>query len=146
MSKLLRVGFAMVSFLAVLTCCSIYTFLSMLSNRKSTSAVLCMLLVFFMFITEMTVSTRLETTEYRSGYRISDSGEVETFTEENPKYLTGVKRVVYQAVYDILPMGQILQALRLNLSRPWLLVLYSLTLSSTVTVIGIGVFHKKDLS
>lgn len=138
--------FALVSFIAVLTCCSIYILISMLSSKKSTSVVLCMLLVILMFITAMTVSARLSAEEYRSGYRMSDSGEIESFTEPNPKYLTGIKRAVYQTVYDILPIGQILQALFLSISKPWLLIIYSLTLSSAVTAIGIGVFSKKDLN
>lgn len=134
-----------ISLLAVFACSAVYNAVTMLRASKAASAVSCILLAVAMFILAMTLDARLEAKEYIEQYELTVDEVVEAVMMPNPKYLSGTKRAVYQAVYDILPVGQILQVLMLKVSRPVPLAAYSLALYAVVTSAGIAVFCKKDL-
>lgn len=134
-----------IGLLAVFACSAVYNAVTMLRAQKAASAVSCILLALTMFMLAMTLDARLNAEEYVREYELSEDGEMEAKMRPNPKYLTGAKRAAYQAAYDILPMGQILQVLTLKVSRPALLAAYSLALYAIMTSAGIVVFCKKDL-
>ena len=64
---------------------------------------------------------------------------------DNPNYVRGWKRELYEFLADFIPAGQALQVTSLDVARPALLSVYSLLIFMLSTGAGIFFFHKKDL-
>lgn len=68
--------------------------------------------------------------------------------EENPYYLRGTERKVYEILYDLLPDGQGMQLLGEAPDNPQRIggqAGYALLLAGGATALGLGCFRKKDL-
>ena len=64
---------------------------------------------------------------------------------DNPGYLRGTTRVVYQLLYDVLPTSQTFQLSRAETETPWLLALWSLLFTVFITAAGLCLFRRKDI-
>ena len=61
----------------------------------------------------------------------------------NPRYISGVKRQVYQFLYDFIPMGQAVHVA--DYTFEWYYPVYSLLLIAITTVPGLLLFRRKDI-
>ncbi len=126
--------------------CAIFTFVTMNCSRKSTSVLICLLGVFCLLFAAVYLNSRLEEPEFIQGYELSVNGQTVTAKlEPNPLFLQGLKRDVYQFVYNLLPTGQSIQYSGLIFTKPVRLMTMSLCVTVLFTAGGIALFRKKDL-
>ena len=69
------------------------------------------------------------------------------FGEEiaNPAYVGGARRIVYQALLNILPMGQAIWIADETVAQPILMIALSVAVIAVLTACGLILFRKKDL-
>ena len=126
--------------------CAIFTFVTMNCARKSTAVVICLLGVFAAFIWMIVVHSMLEAPEFITSYEMSVNGEImQAISEPNPSYLTGMKREVYQFLYDLLPSGQSIQYCSLQFGDPARLMGLAAAVCAVFTAAGGLLFRRKDL-
>lgn len=124
---------------------SIYTMLAMVITRKSTSAILCILLFFVLFSVAMAIQGRLDQPEFTQGFELINGAVEATEPMPNPMYLQPAARRVYQFFLDVLPAGQSLSMAEFNVVHPVLMVVYSVVMSAVLTILGIFTFKRKNL-
>jgi len=137
--------YILISLFTVTAYASVFTMLSMLITRKSTAAVVCLLVFLGLLMLAAVIKEKLDAPEFISGYELTVNGLEQTDPEPNPKYLQPAARKVYQFFLDVLPAGQCIQLVALEVLHPYLLMLYSAVVSVLTTVFGIFVFQKKNL-
>ncbi|MDE6280799.1 MAG: ABC transporter permease [Oscillospiraceae bacterium] len=126
--------------------CAIFTFVAMNCSKKSTSVVICLLGVFAALIAATVIYSMLEEPEFITGYEMAIDGQIaNSVPEPNPMYLTGLKREIYQFIYDLLPTGQSLQYTTLNFTNPLRLMGLSAAVAAVFSAAGAALFRKKDL-
>ena len=126
--------------------CAIFTFVTMNCAKKSTSVVICLLGTFAAFIWAFVIHSMLEAPEFIQGYEMSVNGQVvNAVPEPNPNHLTGLKREVYQFLFDLLPSGQSIQYCSLVLSDPVRLMGLAAAVCVVFTGAGAALFRRKDL-
>lgn len=123
--------------------CSIYTFISMSSSRKTNSAILCLLLYFGLMIATTYAAAMLDAPPEHMTIDMVD-GELVSHMEPNPRYPTGQEREVYQFIIDFLPTGQANQYL-LGTARLLRLELYSAAIVLVAAGGGLVYFRRKDI-
>ncbi len=133
---------------AVVAVSSVFTMLAMLIHNRSVGAVTAMLVAMAMLIGAMTFYSMLNAREYiDNAFVMNEAGEfVKSDPIPNPRYPTGVKRVVYQHILNLIPTGQMLQFGELSYTSDMLyLPLYALAVSALCTAIGFFLFRRKDI-
>lgn len=111
-----------IGWLACISFVSIFNLVGMLSSSKATTAIICMLIAF-----------------------VSLFSGLYTLQLLSKPSLVGVKREIYQILFEINPSGQILQTMSIDIISPWKLATYSLLLSFILTSLGLCIFYKKEL-
>lgn len=125
---------------------SIFTLISMSSQSKAITAVICILGCFLLFFLATYINARLTAPEFYNGYIFTDSaGNMTSESMANPNYLRGTARDIYTFFYDFLPTGQAIQLSNMSAIHLWQMPLYSLLIIITATMAGILYFRKKDL-
>ncbi len=126
--------------------CALCTLGSMLISRKALLAVVLLLAAVGGVVFSATVEGRLAEPEFYPGIMMTVDGEqVDTSHMENPSYVRGWAREIYQFAADFLPTGQ---ALEYNLGtyvHPAAMCLYSLLILTASTAGGLAAFRRKDL-
>ena len=134
------------SLLMMAAFCAIFTFVTMNCAKKSTSVVICLLGTFAAFIWAFVIHSMLEAPEFIQGYEMSVNGQVvNAVPEPNPNHLTGLKREVYQFLFDLLPSGQSIQYCSLVLSDPVRLMGLAAAVTALFSAAGAALFRRKDL-
>lgn len=131
----------------ILSYSAIFTFIAMLNQNKTITAVVSIIISFGLLMFALTCFNVLNAPEYIKVASITneETGDFEMVKEKNPKYPSTTKRKVYQTLIDINPAGQSLQISgRLNPNLK-ILVLYSLGILIIFTSTGIFLFNKKEL-
>lgn len=132
---------------------ALFLLLSMLIHSKSSGAVVTILLSIVLLFASMTIVNRLSAPEYYESYtwteQTEDGETIEHYepAEKNSRYLTGMKREVYEFLYDFLPSGQMMQygsAMELP-DHIEIMPLYSLAIVVVTTACGAYFFRRKDL-
>ncbi|MCI9487098.1 MAG: ABC transporter permease subunit [Lachnospiraceae bacterium] len=134
-------------FLLTVAYCAIFTFISMLVQKRAVASVTAILVSFILLFAGAIVLSRLSEPEYYSSYNITmDSGDVvETEREPNPHYLRGTERKVYEFLLDFLPGAQSLRLSEGGLDH-WQPLAYSLLLAVFFTGGGVLLFKRKNLN
>lgn len=134
-------------FLLTVAYCAIFTFISMLVQKRAVASVTAILASFILLFAGAYVMSRLSEPEYYSNYNITmDSGDVvETEREPNPHYLRGTERKVYEFLLDFLPGAQSLRLSEGGLDH-WQPLAYSLLLAVFFTGGGVLLFKRKNLN
>lgn len=136
-----------VGFLLILAYCAIFTFISMLIQKRAVAAVVSILVSFILLFMGAHVLSALSQPEYWESYTLTmDSKETaETVQEPNPHYLRGTKREVYEFLFDFLPGAQSLRLFQTGI-YVWQPPFYSLLIAICFTGGGILLFRKKNLN
>ena len=124
---------------------AVFLLVTMNCVRKTTSAVLCILLAVLLLIAGLYLEGRLEAPEYISDYIITVDGVDRTEPEPNPRYLRGTEREVYQFLYDFTPGGQTVQYSMVAAGNLLGMPVYSLIIFAVSTGAGAALFRRKDL-
>lgn len=127
--------------------CALYTLVAMNFASKSGAAVLCLVGMLVLYLAAGNIEVRLMHPEYMGGgITITDEGiEIPLEPEPNPRYVGGAARAALEAAHDLLPTGQSLQYMRVDVAHPERLPLYSLINIVAFTAIGAALFRRKDL-
>lgn len=133
------------SIFMILVFSSIFTMLSMVNHNKAVNAIVSVLLAVLLMYLASVIRQILEAEPtIPTGYEITASGElIMGSTIPNPHYLTGIKRDLFELVYDFLPSGQCEQFMKAQYSV--FMPLYSVAITVFFSIIGIGVFKKKNI-
>lgn len=124
---------------------AIFTAISMTNQNKAVVAIISIILAFGLFFAATLIRSMLEAEPMIStGYEITADGElIMGEYVPNPHYLTGMKRKLFEFLYDFLPSGQSEQFMSGKYSA--LMPVYSLIITVVSTVAGIGIFKKKNI-
>lgn len=124
---------------------ALYNMISMLCSSKSHTTIICILLAFFTLIAGVILLQMLNAPEKIPFAELSINGEVSVEEIPNPHYLTGMKREIYQLFYDLLPGGQSLQLLNLEVLHPFRIAVLSLSVTVLSGAAGAFLFSRKEL-
>lgn len=141
-------GFAVYALLAVLFTAAltgIFVLISMLSARKSLTAVMAVFVAMALIMWGAILYNSLGQPETVSDMMLTADGIQVGEPQPNPSYVGGVKRIWYQFLVDSLPTGQGIQMTNEGLGRPLLSAVASVMIAVSTTVAGIFCFRKKDL-
>lgn len=128
--------------LSVIALNSIFTLSAMLISKKAESAVFSILFFICMLICTSAIYNMLCKPEMISNLYIGGNGEQMI---PNPNYLGGKIRTVLEFIMDILPTGQVLQIVNLDIINPVRIVILSILITITTTVGGVFLFRTKDI-
>lgn len=125
---------------------ALFVLIAMNCSSKPVTAVSALVLMLALTYGASYLGSALNEPEMIYGTRVVTENTVEyRDLTANPYYLEGTIRQVYQFLYDLLPVGQLLQMYQLDFSRlhlwPWLTVGFS----GLLTAVGFGCFRKKDI-
>lgn len=131
---------------------AIFCFIAMLNTNRTVTAIISILLSFFLLFAGTTVSNRLDQSQY---YYIPDAslgiGEIDDGEDSewilNPDYLEGTERRAYEIAFEVLPGGQSLQLSGMvNENSRYMEMLFA-SFAWVVLSCGCGLayFRKKDL-
>lgn len=140
--------FTVVSTTAVLALTALLLLFSMSIQNKAAGAVVCLLSVLIMMFATMSIQQRLEAPEYYDGYSYVDeeTGKVITVEKEkNPKFLTGMKRDVYEFLNNVIPFSQLYQIAMNSDDNLGLIAAYDCAIIVITTGAGAAVFRRKNL-
>lgn len=142
--------FGVIGLLISVVYASIFTLAAMLLHNRSYALISCTILAMTLLIFGTFCNSRLEEPEYYSSYELGlteDGTQTVLPTEpvKNPLYLDDSARQVVTFLYDFLPGGQTIQIADLHVTRPYLLMLYSIGIVAISTAAGFCFFSKKDL-
>lgn len=135
--------FVALGFTAVFT--AIYVLISSLSGNKAVTVVLVMVIWVALSLMGSAVYDRLHEPEFNGGLAFINGEFVMMEDTPNPMYLTGSVRTAVELLYRILPTGQAIAMTSAEITTPGLDLAISLAVSIVITVIGMVLFHRKDL-
>ena len=136
------------SLITVIALSAIFIMLAMLIHSRSAGAVIAMLVAMAMLIGAMTLVSMLNAREYiDNAFVMNEVGEyVKSDPIPNPRYLTGVKREVYQHILNLIPIGQMLQFGNLqDVSSMYFFPLYAMIVVIVCTGVGLMIFQRKNI-
>ena len=126
--------------------CSVCTLCAMLIHKKALLAIVLLLGTLAMMIVAIAIQGMLDAPEFFPYAMDIVDGEMVVLDDVvNPRYLSGMKREVYQFFYNFLPTGQAMQYNRGQADRPVLMCLYSVAITAITTLSGLAAFRRKDI-
>lgn len=130
--------------LAVISYAAVYNLISMLVSNKAYAAVACVLTAFVLLFAGVYVIQCLGQPEMTQQASMVN-GEMVYEMVENPAYLTGVKRQVYQFFADMLPGAQAVQVAQGGAVHPYRILVYAGAVTVIANFAGVLGFRKKDM-
>lgn len=137
-------------FLIILSYASISVFIAMTINNDIVSPVLNVLNSFILIIISFILLSVLSEPKYLhsdDGIYINDVG-IEVIDTENPMYIKGSKRTIYEIIVNILPTGEAFQKSRdrdIN-TNSYQMLGYSISFIIITNTLGIYLFYNKELN
>lgn len=131
-------------FVMILAYSSIFTFLAMLIDNKTITAITTIMLAFGMMMFALVCLEIINTQEYIQEASMV-SGEMKFEEVKNPKYPSENKKKVCQTLLDINPAGQSFQLTGRTAPNLKVLPIYSLGILVVFTGTGLVLFKKKEL-
>ena len=136
------------SLMTVIALSAIFTMLAMLIHSRSAGAVTAMLVAMAMLLGVMTIVSSLSAEEYINDvFIMNEVGEiVQSDPIPNPRYVTGIKREVYQHILNLIPVGQMIQFGNLqDIPQMYFLPVYSIIVVIICTGVGLFIFQRKNI-
>ena len=136
--------------LIILSYTSISVFITMTINNDIVSPVLNGLNSFILIIISFILLSVLSEPKYLhsdNGIYINDAG-IEVIDTENPMYIKGSKRTIYEIIVNILPTGEAFQKSRdrdIN-TNSYQMLGYSISFIIITNTLGIYLFYNKELN
>ena len=124
---------------------ALFTMAAMLFSSKAGVVAFCILCAVFLIVAGTYLHAKLSAPKMLPMYSLDVNGVVEEKMERNRAYLEGIKREVYQFLYDFLPGGQVIQCSSMEAKNPYRLLAYSGIIFILTTSAGIFIFSRKDI-
>ena len=136
--------YILVALFSALALTSILTLVGMLAEKKSTAAVVSILLALGLVLVSTWLYSRLLEPEMESGLIITAGGMEWGDPTPNPRYVSGALRQVFQGLLNLLPTGQAVLLADMAVDRPLWNLLASAAVILTATLGGMAAFRRKD--
>ena len=133
------------SILNVLVYASLYHMIAILCDRKSYTAIICMVLAFAVLAAGVWVIARLSEPEYIQGMLMTVDGVQDAMMEPNPNYLSGTLREVFYWLLDLIPYGQCLEIAQRMVVNPVRMAAISVGWILVINFAGFWCFKNKDI-
>ncbi len=137
--------YILVALFSALALTSILTLVGMLAEKKSTAAVVSILLALGLVLASTWLYSRLLEPEMESGLIITAGGMEWGDPTPNPRYVSGALRQVFQGLLNLLPTGQAVLLADMTVDRPLWNLFASAAVILTATLGGMAAFRRKDL-
>lgn len=137
--------YAAVTLLFSISTGALVTLTGMLISNKAGSSTVSILLFFGLLIFASYLITRLDEPEMYSYMEMTAEGMQMVGPIENPSYVGGAQRVVYECIANTLPSGQAIMLSNMALEHPVFDIAVSAFLSLIVSAAGLMIFNKKDI-
>ena len=125
---------------------SICTLTAMVCQSRAVTAVVNILLVFFLLFAAVYIRARLDEPETYPSYVYTQDGPLHSGEDvPNPNYLSGTAREVFEFLDDFLPSGQSVQYANMEAENIPLLAAYSAGITVAAAAAGMYVFRRKDI-
>lgn len=124
---------------------AIFVWISMVPRSKAHTVVFVIVLWVVMCLAASGVNDRLHEQEFNGGMAMINGEFVMMEDTPNPLYLTGIARAVFECLYRIIPIGQAVAMLELEITTPVLNIAVSVIVTVVATVLGILTYRRKDL-
>lgn len=124
---------------------AIFTCTAMLSDNKAVTVVISVLLFFGLFMTALFLYNALDAPEIQSFAELAEDGTLDFVEEPNPRYVSGVKRKIYEFILDFLPTGQGMRLAMQEVLRPVVMLISSVGITLITSFGGILAFKRKNL-
>lgn len=132
--------------LANLVFTTLFVAIALNCSNKSVSAVVSLLSSIVIIMAANLVGNKLLEPEMTyDGIVITANGIEYGDMIQNPNYVTGIARKVYELLYDLLPTGQLIQIQSMNITHWQYWTVLSILLFFVITLIGYILFRKKDI-
>lgn len=143
-SKLLWIMLSL--FLAMVVFTVLFAAISMNCSGKSTAAISSILLAYILTMAANFIQSRLYASEMiYENISIDADGIKYGNLIPNPSYISGMKRTIYELIYNILPSGQMLKVQSMELTSMVYWPFISLALIVIITGLGYWLFARKDI-
>ncbi|MDC7287014.1 ABC transporter permease [Blautia schinkii] len=137
--------YLLIAIMFVMALSAICTLVNMVSANKAVTVAISIFLILGLLVFSSMIYNALSEPEMTSGVLITANGMEAAEPAPNPNFVSGIMRTVYEFIVDFLPTGQGLKMSQLEVSRPVLMIVSSVTITFLTTFGGIVVFKKKDL-
>lgn len=137
-----------VSLIVVTAYAAMFLPISAIITSKSAGVTTVIMTSFVLMILAMIVGGALNEPEIYEAYTMIDSSgnEISEPEMKNPYYVSGAKRKIYEALYDIVPTCQALRIQNDNMpENPAVIPLWSSAVIVVITAAGAVLFRRKDL-
>lgn len=128
---------------------ALFALVTISQNRKSVSAVICLLGTLALMFGSFYLGARLDEPEIYYDMARDGTGGYVKLEQINPRYPRGAERTAFELLYDISPMGQSIQYYSNyageKAPRPGRMIVCALFVTTACTAIGAALFRKKDL-
>lgn len=125
---------------------AIFVCVTMNISNKAASAVVSLVLALGLLYGTSYLASAVMAPEMTYGtVTFTQNGVTHSDLMPNPAYISGIKRLIYELLYDLLPTGQLTQMFYLDFTRcarwPWL----SALVFAATAMMGYGIFREIDI-
>ncbi|MGI6006009.1 MAG: ABC transporter permease [Ruminococcus sp.] len=124
---------------------SMFNLAGFLITSKAHGAVVCILASFALLFAAVYLGNSLSQPEMIEQLKMAADGSQIRELVNNPNYVEGTKRIVYQFLMDWLPSGQSFQIGSMEVLYPWRILAYSAVNSGLFGIFGYVLFNRKDM-
>ncbi len=136
------IGNLATSLLTLVAFCALHTMVSMIYSNKAGATAINLLVEFALLFVVLVLFGKLTAPELVPNY--DNAGNIIEYVS-NPYYPSSIEKAIYQAIVDILPIGQAMQYGEYYASPIWRLVVCAVAVIVVCTIIGIVAFNKKNI-
>ncbi|MBO5228265.1 MAG: ABC transporter permease [Lachnospiraceae bacterium] len=125
---------------------AIYVAIVMADSNKARSAAVSLIVAMLLFIAGITIFNDLQQPEFTSRAVLTETGELQI--EEgipNSKYVSGMKRVIWETLAIMLPSGQSMQLIVPEGEFSGLMLITSVIVAGVICSLGMCLFKMKDI-
>ncbi len=125
---------------------AIYVAIVMTDSNKARSAAVSLIVAMLLFIAGITIFNDLQQPEFASRAVLTETGELKI--EEgmpNSKYVSGTKRVIWEALAIALPSGQSMQLIVPEGKITVIMIITAIAVATFISGIGMCMFKRKDI-
>ena len=125
---------------------AIYVAIVMADSNKARSAAVSLIVAMLLFIAGITIFNDLQQPEFTSRAVLTETGELQI--EEgipNSKYVSGMKRVIWETLAIMLPSGQSMQLIVPEGEFSGLMLITSVIVAGVICSLGMCLFKRKDI-
>lgn len=123
---------------------SLYNMIAMVNQNKAYTAIICIILGFLLLFASSYLYQSLDSPQFYEYADVID-GQAKIVTQENPYYVTGLRREIYQFLMDALPSGATMQMLTGTASHLVRLVVNAVCNIIIFNGIGMYLFKRRDI-